>query len=462
MMSEAEDEIHFVLSDALSRLTGNTRFTVAEFGGAGAVIVRVYRDANGTPQAEEPFPEVRAAALRNVGVFYGELAPVCIVRTADTLPAELEQLLADTRGVPVYPCRTSLKQLVRDAIRISPLVQGYELAALRKLPDGYVELVSRPLFPVGSSTGIEVKATVAVEPTDSEGTTFAVVTRDPRPEIPPLERDLQPVQVESAVIDPGTHELTVRLDRPGRVTFPGLSMLAKSPAGSDELWRLWRDRLRRVPERLTKAARVHLVCVVEATGGDVLMGHRIDRLAKLISEAEQGVSELNVSVISYGPHSVSWALDEEPYRVRLWVGPGQAAERALRVLPGRVASELEYPLAAQLECVLHGLAGHLAAADGRPVIVTAGGRPPHPDEMDTNTGLIPCPDRVNWRRHIDAIDGLGASFGALHDPNCTGAIWGSLGRDASGTVDDAVDITDFAARLGLREAGQTVPFPFID
>jgi hypothetical protein len=461
-MSGAEDEVHFVLSDALSRLTGNSRFTVAGFSGTGAVIVRIYRDANGTPRPEEPRPDARAAALRSADAFYAELAPVCIVRTADELPAEFERLLADTRGVPVFACDTPVKQLVRDAIRISPLVHGYELAVLRKLSDGRLELAGRPLFPVGSSTGLEVTVHVTCEPTDSEGTTFAVVTRDPRPQIPPLERELQPVQVESALVDPGGRELTVRLDRPGRVTFHGLSMLGKSPASGAELWRAWNDRRRRVPERLTKAARVHLVCLVEATGGDVLLNHRIDRLAKLISEAEQGVSDLNVSVISYGPHSVSWALDEEPYRVRLWAGPGQAAERALRVLPGRVASDLEYPVAAQLECVLHGLAGHLADEDGRPVIVTAGGRPPHPHEMDTNTGIIPCPDRVSWRRHLDLIDARGTSFGALLDPSCSGAIWRALGRDATGTVDDAVDIADFAARLGLREAGQTMPFPFID
>jgi hypothetical protein len=461
-MSGAEDEVHFVLSEALSRLTGSSRFTVAGFTGSGAVIVRIYRDANGTPRPEEPRPEVRAAALRSADAFHREFNPVCIVRTDDVLPPELHRLLADTRGVPVLECQTSLKQLVLDAIRMSPLVQGYELAVLRKLPDDRVELAGTPLFPVGSSWGLEVRVQVTIEPTDSEGTTFAVVTKDPRPEIPPLEREFLPVQVESAVVDSGSRELTVRLERPGKVTFEGLSPLGTSPTAPAELWRLWNDRRRRVPERLSKAARVHLVCLVEATGGDTLLNHRIDRLAKLISEAEQGVSELNVSVISYGPHSVSWALDEEPYRVRLWAGPAQAAERALRVLPGRVASDLEYPLAAQLECVLQGVATHLADEDGRPVIVTAGGRAPHPHEMDTTTGIIPCPDRVHWRGHVKTIDSLKASFGALRDPSCSSAIWGELGRDASGTVDDAVDIADFAARLGLRGAGQTVPFPFID
>jgi len=216
-----------------------------------------------------------------------------------------------------------------------------------------------------------------------------------------------------------------------------------------------------VPERLAKDERVHLVCLVEATGGDALLNLRIDRLTDLMREAEAGVTELRVSVLSYGPHSVSWAVDEEPYRVRAWAGPSAAAERALHVLTGREADDREYPEAAQLECVLHGLSGHLSRDDGRPVIVTAGGRPPHPHEMDTDTGLIPCPDRVHWRRHLDLINAMGAAFGALRDQDCRGSIWRALGRDASACVADAVDVADFAARLGLREPGQTVPFPFV-
>ena len=38
----------------------------------------------------------------------------------------------------------------------------------------------------------------------------------------------------------------------------------------------------------------------------------------------------------------------------------------------------------------------------------------------------------------------------------------ALGRDVTATVDDPVEMQDFAMRLGLREAAQTVPFPFVD
>jgi hypothetical protein len=461
-MSGAEDEVHTALSDALARLGGNGRFTVVEFGANGATIVRIYRDANGTPRPEEPRPDVRASAMRSADAFYRELDPDFIVRTSAELPAELLDLLPGRRDVPVYECQTSLKELVKVAIKVSPLVLGYQLAVLRQLPDGRLELAGHPLFPVGASTGHEVKIRVRYEATDGDGTTFAVVTRELRPDIPPRLQEFQPVQIQSAVVEPGSREVTARLDRPGRVLFHGLPMLDKSPASPDGLRKAWDDRRSRIPQRLAKAERVHLVCLIEVSGGDERLNLRIERLAKLIAEAESGVRELLVSVIAYGPHSVSWAVDEEPYRRLAWAQPSQVAEQALRGLAGRVADEREYQEAAQLECVLQGVATHLSDDNGRPVLVTAGGRPPHPHEMDTDTGIIPCPDRVSWRRQLDQIDALGTAFGALRDQHCRGAIWQALGREATGTVDDAVDMTDFATRLGLRGAGQTVPFPFID
>jgi len=56
----------------------------------------------------------------------------------------------------------------------------------------------------------------------------------------------------------------------------------------------------------------------------------------------------------------------------------------------------------------------------------------------------------------------GIAFGALRDRRWRGDIWQALGRDARATVDDAVNMTDFAADLGLLQVAQPVPFPFID
>ena len=108
------------------------------------------------------------------------------------------------------------------------------------------------------------------------------------------------------------------------------------------------------------------------------------------------------------------------------------------------------------------VARHLSDRDGRPVLVVAGGRPPHPHAMDTRTTIIPCPGRVSWKWQHDRIRALGASFGALRDQAARGEAWRSLGADVTATVDDPVDMQDFATLLGLREAAQTVPFPFVD
>ena len=458
-MIGAEDEVHDALSDELARLTGNARFTVAEFGTIGATIWRVYRDGNGTPRAEQP--RVRASALQDPDAFYREVDPAFIVRTAADLPDDLRGLLPRARGVPVYECRTPLEDQVREAIRDSPLVLGYELAVLKQVPPGRPDagrlvLTGHQLFPPGVAQGHRTVVRVRCAPTAGDGTIFAVVTRDRRPDVPPSAQALRPVHIQSAVIPADSYELTAVLTRPGRVLLQGLPAQLSKFSGS------WDDLADQVPDRLATAEPVHLVCLVEVSGGDDQLELRIDRLAQLIDEAEKGAGQLSVSVLAYGPHSVAWSMDEHPVAVRAWTAPGPRAEQELRGLSGRKADDREYRRAAQLECALDTVARHVSDRDGRPVIVVAGGRPPHPPAMDTRSTIIPCPDRVNWKRQLDKIGALGASFGALRDHDAHGEIWRSLGQDAMATVDDPVDMQDFATRLGLREAAQTVPFPFVD
>jgi hypothetical protein len=458
-MIGAEDEVHDALSDELARLTGNARFTVAEFGTIGATIWRVYRDENGTPRAEQP--RMRAPALKDPDAFYREIDPAFIVRTSATLPDDLLGLLPGARGVPVYECRTPLEDQVREAIRDSPLVLGYELAVLKQVPEGRPDagrlvLTGHQLFPPGVTQGHRAVVRVRCEPTDSDGTVFAVVTRERRPDLPPNAQALRPVHIQTALVPADTYELTAVLTRPGRVLLQGL------PAPLSKFSGAWDDLRNQVPDRLAAPEPVHLVCLVEVSGGDDRLELRIDRLSQLIDEAEKSAGQLSVSVLAYGPHSVAWSVEEQPVIVPAWVAPGPRAEHALRGLTGRKADEREYRRAAQLECALDTVARHLADRDGRPVIVAAGGRPPHPHAMDTHTTIIPCPDRVNWKWQLDRIGALGASFGSLRDHDARGEVWRALGRDATATVDDPVDMQDFAMRLGLREAAQTVPFPFVD
>lgn len=457
-MIGAEDEVHDTLSDELTRITGNSAFIIAEFGIMGATIWRLYRDENGTPRAEQP--RVSQSVMKDPDAFYRDVDPVFIVRTSAALPDYLFDLLATARGVPVYECRTPLEDQIRRAITDSPLVLGYELAVFKQVPPGRPDggrlvLAGHQLFPPGVTAGYRAVVRVRCEPTDGDGTVFAVVTRERHPDIPPNDQALRPVSVQSAVIPPGIYEVGAELARPGRVLLHGLPAPLSKFSGS------WDSISQQVPDRLTSAEAVHLVCLVEVSGDDDRLDLRIDRLSQLIDEAERG-GQLNVSVIAYGPHSVAWRVDEQPVAVHAWAAQGARAVQELRGLTRRHRDEREYRRAAQVECALDMVARHLSDRDGRPVIVTAGGRPPHPPAMDTRTTIIPCPERVNWKWQADRIAGLGASFGALRDAGAQGEVWRTLGQDAMATVDDAVDMPDFAARLGLHAGAQVVPFPFID
>ena len=458
-MIGAEDEVHDTLSKELALLAGNSAFIVAEFGIMGATIWRLYRDENGTPMAEQP--RVAQSVMKDPDTFYRDVGPAFIVRTSAALPDYLFDLLATARGVPVYECRTPLEDQIRKAITQSPLVLGYELAVFKQVPAGRPDagrlvLTGHQLFPPGVTQGYRVAVRVRCEPTDGDGTVFAIVTRERRPDIPPGNQALRPVHIQSAVLPAGTYEVGAELTRPGRVLLHGLPASLSKFSGS------WDNLRHQVPDRLAPAEAVHLVCLIEVSGDDDRLKLRIDRLAQLIDEAEQGSGQLNVSVIAYGPHSVAWRVDEQPVAVRAWAAQGTRAVQELRGLSPRRQDEREYRRAAQLECALETVARHLSDRDGRPVIVTAGGRPPHPPGMDIRTTIIPCPERVNWKWQVDRIANFRPSFGALRDAGAHGEVWRTLGQDAMATVDDAVDMPDFAARLGLRAGAQLVPFPFID
>jgi hypothetical protein len=455
-----DDKVHGALGDELARLTGNASFTLAEFAANGVTVFRVRRDEHGTPRPK--LRRLAAADLADRDAFYRDYAPAFIAATSASLPAAVGDLLSSADGMPVYDCPTPLETHLLAAIRDSPLVLDYELAVLKRVPAGRsgagrIYLSGHHLFSPGVRRGDRVKVTVRCEPTDGDGTAFAVVTRDQRPDVAPNSQALRPFQIQSAVLPPGRHELTAVLDRPGQVLLEGL------PGTIGESARSWDDLIGLVPDQLAPPDPVHLICLIEVCGGDQDLRLRIDRLEELISEAETGARQLLVSVIAYGPHAVAWSVTEEPIAVQAWAASSTEAVAGLRRLTGRRADEREYRRAAQLECALRELAAHLTGDYGRPVLVTAGGRPEHPHTMDTDTLLIPCPDWVNWVPEFNRLGQLpGITFGALHDRRWRGDIWAALGRDARATVDDAVNMTDFAADLGLREVAHAVPFPFTD
>ena len=476
-MSEDDEaeEIREVLSGELGRCTGNDTFTIAEFAGGTATIFEISRDEHGTPTAvrwEYPYrggaldvvkPDRWSAAMADPALFYPQVSPQFIVATSQRLDGGLRGLLPGPRHqVPVYTCATPLKELLRAVVREDPIPLGYELAVLRRVPAGHtgagrLYLTGIPLFQPGETQGCRQPIRVTCEPTDDEGTAFVVVTREPRPDLSRHAQRLRPLQVQAAVVPPGSYDLTAVLTRPGRVRFDGLPVrLGASGRSWDQLNRL-------LPDQLSARPPAHLVCLVESCGGDELVQGRIDRLAELITSAEADGGALRVSVVGYGAHGVAWKVRDRPAEIRAWAVPASQALSALRGLVGRRADKREYQRAAQLECALKLVRERLTAADGRPAIVTVGGRAPHPAGLDTRSQIIPCPFWSDGWSELGRLAALpGITFGAIRDPAGGGQLWDRLGQHAAATVDDAVDMDRFAAALGLRVAPQTVPLPVFE
>ena len=464
-----DESVHEALSTELKQLAYGTSFTVVEFGADGGSVWTVARDDIGTPTAEQfAFPDPPGDGL---DAFYARelrhllrnrLALVACTTTG--YPADVCTFLCDRHNVAAIECETQLKFLLRQVIKDSPLTVPYELVVFRQAPAGEpdagrLKLHSHLLFPQGASSGYPKEIQVRFAPTDEHGTVFAVVTRIPVADGSASDRPFRRIEVQSATVPPGVHRLTAWLVAPGHTQFE----LAGVSIGLKPETRPWRQITRVFPDHLASPDPVHLICAIEVSGGADRVNARISRLEEVITAADTGGRPLNVSVVSYGPHSVEPTLKEEPTATLAWSTTTNRAILALRGLRGRSPREHEYPRAAQLECALHLIADKLTARQGRTALVTIGSRPPHPPAVDLRTEIIPCGRRVNWRSELVQLQrkASGLTFGALCDTGAVGDIWRYLGRDAIEEV-EAVDAIAFVEQLGLREPVQAVPFPLIE
>jgi hypothetical protein len=409
---------------------------------------------------EPPAEGLEAFYAREIRPLLGSRLALIACSTTD-YPADLVTLLRERHNAPAYECRSPMEALLRAAIGGSPLTVPYELVVLKRGPAdqpaaGRLGLHSVPLFPLGASSGYHAEVTVRCAPTDEHGTVFAVVTRIGVPNGRAADRRFGLIEIRSGAMAPGVHKLTAWLVRPGHTRFE----LAGEPVKLTRETRPWQQILGAVPDQLPSAIPVHLMCAVEVSGESKHLRDRVNRLIKVITTADTGGRPLLVSVVAYGPHAVERTVKEEPVAVLAWAKPADRAVGALRGLEGRRPQEREYPRAAQLECALRTIADKVTASDGRPVLVTAGSRPPHPPRVDRTTEILPCPDGVSWHAELDRLfkKAKGLTLGALCDKDARGEIWRDLGYDAIAQL-EAVDSAHFAERLGLREPAQAVPFP---
>ena len=491
-----DESVLDALTTELERLEDNGTFKVVEFSANGTVVWTISRDTWGTPTPRyKALTDVPAADPTDF--YYEQLRPLLrgrlllVALTTLSFPRDVVQLLREDQNVPVYNCLTPLEDHIKTVIKASPLRTFYDLLVLRQEADEQLSLVRHPLFPPDASSGYAADLVIRCAPTDEDGTVFAVVTQQPGNGGPSAPQRTHPIEIQSAVITPGTYNVRAVLVRPGHVDFQGL--LVKLEQDRRKL----QDIVRTVPRELRAAAGAHLVCMLEVSGGPEALEQRIERLESLIDTAEAGGRPLKVSLVTYGPHAVERNGTEDPAMTLAWATTShlaklkmrevqetkvrQAAERELRQAAeqesrqaaewesrqaaeweSRQAAEREYGRAAQLECALCEVNSRLVARDGYPVLVTAGARPPHPAKVDLATEIIPCRSKVRWQDELSQLQVKlpQLKFGALFGPNPLGEVWRDLGRDAHGDL-DVVNMSTFAAQLGLRDPVQAVPFPIV-
>jgi hypothetical protein len=432
-------------------------FRIVEFGSGAVTIVTVSRDSSGTPQATvAPLP----TSWIDPEVFYAEgLAPRLgaggrlIIVASSALPdsrrdAEVRVLRARRAGADFYHCASPAASLLRQVVRDSPITRFYELVLLaEKRGTGRLVVEPYPLFAPGATRGDAETFGVRCVSGGPRGTVFAVVARD-------VERYSE-VSLRSVALPPGRYTVTAVLDRPGRVDFEIDGQLLDLKPERRRL----NDIVTATPWRVERLPPAHLVCLIETSGTTQVVMDRIDRLGDLIGIADTPDRDLRVSVVSYGPHSFDRREQEGPVCPHVWLADPATALMALSTLRAAPRAADEYSRAAQLECALTALAQHLDASAGRPVLVTAGSRPPHPPRADLGTRIIPCPQRQDWRPPVSQLAALpGITFGAFRDQNSRGDIWEHLGRNAMGAV-SGTNTAAFAAALGLTGEAPPVPFP---
>ncbi|MGV9324693.1 hypothetical protein [Streptosporangium sandarakinum] len=484
------------IAQALAGLADTGHLTVVEVAADGVTTFLLHRDGNGRPRGRSwpaTWPDLagehgwdadpaaaREAVLRAARVHPSSAGAARIFpSSADAIhetrgsPPSADMILVAASADPraeraldwlraAHPAAQVLRAdaptaaLVREVMAEDPLTRPYELVVLLADPDtGRLRLTGRRLFPIGSRPGARTRVALRCTEPGAHGTALAVVTwQGPEPRL---------LSLQSAPLAPGRYEVTAELVRPGRVRFTGLPAL--SPDHRD-----WEQLVGSLPDRLPgRAGPTHLVCAVEVCGADDQVAERLSRARQMISFASGELGGLlRVSLLSYAAHSFDPSAPEHPVRVAAWDADAGEALDALGELEEQGAVTRGYPYhpqAAQLEDALAAVAGRLGQAGPAPVVVlTVGGRPPHPPRTDRSR-ILPCPRRHDWRGLVAVLrQRRGTALGAICDHAAGQAhrLWHELGATALAHL-EAVDVRGLAADLGLTAPSPVhLPFPLLD
>lgn len=474
------------LTRDITRLPLGKSLTVAEFTPPRITVWKVRSDSRGTPRVWywwHDWSSVRSWDLLDEGELLDRIRPeddTCIV-LARTGLAEPQVRAAEVPGAreadrafeiardkyrhaPAFRSAVCVDDLLKEATARVPLPSSlwYELVLLRRHHSGDLELTAQQLFLPEARRNDTRAVTIRCEANGENGVAFAVVARD-------ATFSFELLSLASARIPPGTYEVTATLLRPGLVRFDGLPVRLQADS------RNWLDVLAMLPSSLDLIDPAHLIIAIELCGSADVIRARLDRAGQLIDQVRGGSdTPVAFSLVTYASHSHDRKTDDEPVNALAWTETRAIPlERSLRSLNARAPAPSLYPRAAQVECMLAEVTGRLrepdAAAAGRPVLVTIGDRPASPHRIDPSTGIIPCPQRHDWRVLFRGLaeDHAGMAFGVIRDveeeegvPGIpANDIWHCLGTDASASL-SAFDARQFAVSLGLLSATtRYVPLP---
>ena len=221
----------------------------------------------------------------------------------------------------------------------------------------------------------------------------------------------------------------------------------------------------------------HLVCLIEVSADKEIARKRLDRLGQLVSVALHANQDLKMSLITYGTHAVARGFREEPSTVLAWGADSASMTKFLNdvsrnglhtLMPRGRKGEAEYQEAAQIECALAEVARRLTGATENVALVTVGTQPPFPSRMTSDSQILPCPARSDWKARLNELRTRGVTLGAIHDHayeydrlglpvRKVDEIWAQLGAHANATLDE-VDISRFAGAVRLLSPDQAEPY----
>jgi hypothetical protein len=462
------------LTRDIATLPPGKELTLAEFTSSGITVWRVRRDSIGTPHVRYYPYDWSSLHAQGVlerrelsGLIHPEDAGRVVLALCDLECREaaraFEIAQAEHPYARAFPSPVPADDLLEEATARVPLPPSvwYELVLLRRSRSGRLELTAQQLFLPEARRGDNRLFTVRCEVSDENGTVFAVAARD-------AAFNFELVSSVSARIPPGTYDITATLLRPGRVRFDGL------PVKLTEDGRSWLEVVSAVPDRLDRIGPAHLIVAIEVCGTAADLQARVDRVSQLIREVGDGADgPVAASLLTYASHSHDRWTADEPVTTLAWAQTeARPLDDRLDELRAREPAASRYPRAAQVECMLVEVARWLNRAEvapaGRPVLVTVGDKPAFPHRLDPASGILPCPQRHDWRATFLGLahDHAGMAFGVIRDREASGVpgnraddIWHRLGTDANATV-NTFDVRPFAIGLGLLSATiQYLPLP---